>query len=143
MMNRNLVLFSVLLVMLGIGSGFYLLSLLGSLFLIPALISRARPPPTRATPPEKQEARRIIPPTPAQPPAEAAPPQVPGYMASPQPTQQQWYSVALFPTTMFPSLSQLGSQVVPPFQPTTAKQEPRDDLVEVGAMIALLKLAFG
>ncbi|MDG6900821.1 MAG: hypothetical protein JRM80_02520 [Nitrososphaerota archaeon] len=143
MMNRNLVLFSVLLIMLGIGSGFYLLSLLGSLFLLPALISRGRPPPARATPPQKQEARRIIPLTPPQPPAEAAPPQVSGYMASPQPAQYQGYSMALFPTTMFPSLSQMGGKALPPVQPPVVKQDARDDLVEVGAMIALLKLAFG
>jgi hypothetical protein len=54
----------------------------------------------------------------------------------------QSYSSALFPTPLMPSLSlmgmgsvsQLEKEVVP------AKHEGRDDLIEVAAILALLKL---
>ena len=58
------------------------------------------------------------------------------------PTQYQGYSGSLFPGTMFPSLSQIGAP------PTTTSQPPpssqgRDELLEVGAILALLKLLSG
>jgi hypothetical protein len=44
---------------------------------------------------------------------------------------------------MFPSLSLMGTTVQPPKEPVTAKQQERDELIEFGAILALLKLAFG
>jgi hypothetical protein len=53
------------------------------------------------------------------------------------------YGSALFPTSLFPSLS---SYVSPPQkQPEAAANKPaeRDELIEVGAILFLLKLALG
>lgn len=140
-MNKSLVYFSVLMILLGVGSGFYLLSLLGGIALIPALLSPTRPPVRRAPEQPRQEPRRIIPP-PFQPPRPSEPVANPvSYVASPAPSQPT-YPAALFPTAMFPSLSTMGS--TPQAKETApAKQEGRDELVEVGAILALLKLAFG
>jgi hypothetical protein len=53
------------------------------------------------------------------------------------------YGSALFPTSLFPSLS---SYVSPPPKPTEAaanKPAERDELIELGAILFLLKLALG
>jgi len=47
---------------------------------------------------------------------------------------------------MLPSLSTMGNPPMPPtrMEPPMAKhEEPRDELVEVGTILALLKLLFG
>jgi hypothetical protein len=64
-------------------------------------------------------------------------------MAAPAQSTQQGYSGALFPTQMFPSLTQIGTSAQQEMAPATGKQEGRDELVEYGAILALLKLAFG
>jgi hypothetical protein len=55
---------------------------------------------------------------------------------------QQQYS-ALFPMAMFPSLSQMGTTPAPASQPPSGKPESKDELIEVGTLLALLKLVFG
>ena len=58
------------------------------------------------------------------------------------PMQYQGYTGPLFPGPMFPSLSQMGTPptaAVPP--PPTS--EGRDELLEVGAILAALKLLSG
>jgi len=44
---------------------------------------------------------------------------------------------------MFPSLSPMSSSAPAPIEAQQAKQEGRDELVEVGTMLAILKLVFG
>lgn len=139
-MNRNLVYFGVFLVLLGIGFDFYPISFLGLILLIPALLSPSRPPMTRVPEAPKQEPKRIIPAAQPQPPASGAEPK--SYFTPPPPTQTQTYAPALFPMPMFPSLSQMGT-VARPVEPVPQKQGERDELIEVGAMLALMKLALG
>lgn len=64
------------------------------------------------------------------------------------PSQQQTgtfqpYSPALFPNSIFPSLSSYVN--VPPQQAEAAAKKPseRDELIETGAMLALMKLLLG
>ena len=141
--------FAVFLVVIGIGSGFYLLTFFGLLVLIPVLLSPSRPttrpqPPSTQTRPREQP-RRIAPP-PVQPYATATPPEQPAAALSPIPppsAPSTAYSGALFPTSMFPPMSQMGT--IPPQvkEGSPKKPEERDELVEVGTILALLKLAFG
>jgi len=62
--------------------------------------------------------------------------------SSPQ-AQPISYTPALFPSPLLPSLSTMGSTTPPVKAPLEAKREGQDELVEVGAMLALLKLVFG
>ena len=143
-MNRNLVYFSFFLVLIGVGFGFYLLSFLGLLLLIPALLSPSRLPAPRPQQP-RQPPRRIIPQAPQPQPSasmESATPTAYASASVAYSSQQMQPSSALFPTTMFPSLSQMGTSPAEPSQPP-AKNEPKDDLVEVGTILVLLKLVFG
>ena len=122
----------------------YLLSFFGLLMLIPALMAPSRPPPTRGSEPAKQEPWRI---TPKPQPSAATPQPHPTPQAnvvevpSPQPSQYASYSPALFPNSMFPPLSFSGSVLPKPDAP--AKPSERDEVVETGAMLALLRLVFG
>ncbi|MDE1858321.1 MAG: hypothetical protein KGI26_04540 [Thaumarchaeota archaeon] len=142
-MNKNLVIFGAFLIVLGAGVGYYLISLFGLLILIPALIAPSRPIsrlPTSA----KEEPRRIAPKpqpmpaqvqTPASQPAMAAPISQPGPYSS--------YSPALFPNSMFPSLSLSAAVQLQPASAAPAKAAERDELIETGALLALLKLFVG
>lgn len=128
---------------IGVGFGFYLLSILGLLLLIPGLLSSPRPPMTRVPAPPREEPRGIAPlARPQQVPAAPAP--EPKVMDVPPPsTESPTYSQPLFPMPMFPSLSQMGTAAQPPMERMEGKQEGRDELLEVGAILAFLKLAFG
>ena len=149
-MNRSLVYFALFLILISIGFGIYLLTFLGVLLLIPALMSPARPPAPRTPPATAQPPRRIIPPTPVRPAVTAtesqpmastsmyAPTATPTYA----PTQYQGYSGPLFSTPMFPSLSQMGAPAPTTSQPPPTNQG-RDELLEVGAILAVLKLLSG
>ncbi|MDG7008905.1 MAG: hypothetical protein JRN06_11855 [Nitrososphaerota archaeon] len=146
-MNRNLLLFAIFLIVLGAGFNFYPLSLFGLIMLIPALMAPSRPVPRPTGAPTRQEVRRIAPPprpepTPVQP-KPAAVPQA-SVMMSPtqQPSPYTSYSPALFPSAIFPSLS---PSVAAPPQSTVAAQKPaeRDELLETGAVLALVRLIFG
>jgi len=65
-------------------------------------------------------------------------------MAAVQPAMQaQSYTPALFPSPMFPSLAGMGSTPPAAKEAPTPKPDGRDELVEVGTMLALLKLVFG
>jgi len=142
-MNRGLLIFALLLVFLGIGFGLYLLSFFGLLLLIPALLSTPRPSSPPAPTQAKQETRRIAPPAAKQP--ETAP-QTASQMAmaaTPFPVQQQSYSPPLFPTPMFPSLSQTAIQPQPRGVPASEKPATQDELLEAGAILLLLRLISG
>jgi len=142
-LNRNLFVFAILLVILGIGFNIYLLSLFGLLLLIPAVLVTSRPPVRPAPVPPKQEVRRITSPPVQR--AEVIPPTPPprSMMPATLPAQPQTYSPALFPTSMFPSISQVGTQPQPPREAAPAKPSERDELVEAGAILVLLRLLSG
>ncbi|MDA4124368.1 MAG: hypothetical protein OK438_02790 [Thaumarchaeota archaeon] len=147
-MNRNLLVASVFLILVGIAFGFYPVTLIGFFLLFPALLSSPRPGPmkTPTTRPQEQP-RRIMPhPTPvteALPlPAVTAPlPTATPSSSQPIPHSLASYSSALFPNSMFPNLS-----LASPTQSSTAKTEApaaKDELLEVGALLAFLKLVLG
>ncbi len=142
-LKRNLLVFALFLVLLGIGSSFYLLSLFGLLMLIPALLSSSRPPLRPAPPPARQETRRITPP-PLQQPAVAlsqVPPKT--VFVTPTPIQTQTYSPSLFPKSIFPSNVQVGTSPQPVHESAAPKPAERDELLEIGTILALLRLALG
>jgi hypothetical protein len=150
-MNRNLLLFALFLAVLGIGFDFYLLTFFGLLLLIPAALIPSKPP-ARTPQPPKQVARRTGPPQSSQSMAKEQAPQpmsqyVPQSMAAMAPAQYsssyQSYSPALFPNSMFPSLSMSGSATPQPQGEPAKKQPERDQLVEAGAILAILKLMLG
>ncbi|MDG6898575.1 MAG: hypothetical protein JRN24_02440 [Nitrososphaerota archaeon] len=140
-MNKNLVIFGAFLIVLGAGVGYYLISLFGLLILIPAVIAPSRPVsrlPTSA----KEEPKRIAP----------KPQPMPTQVRSPPPTMVESqtppgayvsYSPALFPNSMFPSLSLSAAAEPQPASAATAKTAERDELIETGAMLALLRLLVG
>ena len=146
-MNRTLLLFALFLVVVGVGLGFYLISLFGFLILIPALMAPSKRPPVPVSAPPKREAKRISPlpqpqPTAAPEAVEAKPPP-PMTTPPPRPTDYQSFSPAIFPNSMFSYLS--PSSVAPAAQPAVAakKDTERDELIETGAMLAILKFLLG
>ncbi len=149
-MNRNLLVFSLLLIFLGFGFGLYLLSFFGLVLLIPSLLSPSRPParPVPAPTPQEQRPRRIAPP-PVQQPSVAPEPQPMPEAAKPMspPMQPAYapatYSGALFPTPILPALSRMDTMAMPTKEAAQKKSDDRDELVEVGAVLALLRLALG
>lgn len=149
-MNRNLLVFALLLIFAGFGVGFYLISFFGLLLLIPALLSPTRIPtrPTPTSAPSSSQQRRITP-TPFKQPetavkAPTAAP-TPATMAPPSYEQQAGgYTPALFPTTMFPSLSGMtGTQPPLPKEREHAKPREQDEVLEVGGLLVLLRLLSG
>ena len=142
-LNRNLVFFAAFLILIGVGSGVYLISFLGVLLLIPALLSPSRlPAPRVPTSGQTQPPRRIIPPAPAKHPQS---PQETQPMAAQMeaPMQYQGYAGPLFPAPMFPSLSQMGAPPSATSRPPPPVTQGRDELLEVGAILAALKLLSG
>ncbi len=53
------------------------------------------------------------------------------------------YTGALFPAPLLPALSQMGAASVQPIESEEGKSSDRDELVEVGAVLVLLKLVLG
>ncbi|HKT22043.1 MAG TPA: hypothetical protein VJR06_05470 [Nitrososphaerales archaeon] len=145
-MNRNLLLFSFFLILLGVGFDFYLVSFFGVLLLIPAFMAPSRTAPRPAQTTASPGARRIGPPPKPQVAAQQAQPepQPQSRMMPPaaQPGQSLPYSPALFPTSMFPSLSLSGGTNPQPVDSNAKQPSERDELIETGAMLALLKLLF-
>ena len=142
-MNKNLVIFGAFLIVLGAGFGYYLISLFGLLILIPALMAPSRPVsrlPTSA----KEEPRRIAP-KPQPMPAQVQPPASQPAVAVPisEPSPYVSYSLALFPNSMFPSLSLSATAQPQPASEAPAKAAERDELIETGALLALLRLFVG
>ncbi len=147
-MNRNLLIFSILLIAIGVVSGYYYVSVLGFFLLLPSLISSTRrqgpvpipkrgaPPPRRILPPARTT-ELIAPPEPAKPTATLVP-------ATP-PTPTVNYSPPLFPTVIFPSFNPPTSSVQPQQVAPPQQQQPgqRDELLEIGAIVAIVKLALG
>ena len=60
------------------------------------------------------------------------------------PSATQSFAPPLFPTPMFPYFSPVGgTPMAPKDMSATTQGEGRDELVEAGAVLALLKLVFG
>ena len=98
----------------------------------PSPRSRKVPQPGGSHPPKPQPTSYLQP----------APVKAPAAASSNIPTAMpQGYSPALFPNPMFPSLSMMGSP--PPAPPPEAKPAERDEILEMGAMLALVKLLAG
>ena len=142
-MNRNLVVFSLLVILVGLALGLYILSFFGLLILIPAFASSPRLPTRPAPTQPKQQPRRIMPPAPPQPESTVPPVQTKPMGAAPTATQAQGYSPALFPSSMFPSLAGMGGTPTAAKETPATKPEGRDELIEVGTMLVILKLVFG
>jgi hypothetical protein len=144
-MNRDLFGFAILLILVGIGFGIYLISFVGLLLMIPAFLARPRQK-TGGSP--SQQTRRISPPpvrqaepwvSTAQPKA-ATPAPAPAPADAPATTPT--YGVPLFPTSMFPSLTMTPAPQASQ-EATAEKPTQRDELLEIGAILALLRFAFG
>jgi len=163
-MNRNLLVFSLFIITAGLAFGLCIITFFGLLLLIPALAAPSRPP-ARNAPPKPAQGQpqpwgRVIPrrsppsPPPPQTPSRGtepgAPPAPPmasmvtSYSAPlPSPAQPISYSPALFPSPLIPSMSTMGSSPPPAKVPPESRHDGRDELVEVGAVLAILKIIFG
>ena len=150
-MNRTLVYFSVVLIIIGLLFGIYLIAFVGFLLLLPALLTASRPPAKPTPAPVTQAPRRIIPAPENKPETVPSPGQhmpMPTPMpvgAVPTTSMGQSYSQALFPTPLMPSLSLMGMGSIPQVakEAVPTKPEGREELVEVVAILALLKLISG
>ena len=164
-MNKNLLVFSLFVIVAGLAIGLYVISIFGLLLLITALAAPSRPPgqnaPPRPAQPQPQSGGRVTPrrsPSPPPPPTQSpmsepvVPPSPTSPMASmvtpysapsPSPTQPFSYSPALFPWPMLSSMSTMGSTPQPAKPPQETRHVESDELVELGAMLAILKLVFG
>ena len=151
-LNRDLFGFAILLVLLGIGFGIYTISFIGLLLMIPAFLARSRRKTAGPSVPAKQlPPRRISPP-----PVRQAEPWVstqkqtvvaptPTYAPSHAPsatTQTPTFEVPIFPNSMFPSLSP-ALATVPSQESTGPKPTQQDELLQIGAVLALLRFALG
>ncbi|MDG6900230.1 MAG: hypothetical protein JRM91_04315 [Nitrososphaerota archaeon] len=148
-MNRNLLIFGLFLIIAGIFAGFYLLSVFGFLMVIPALLASSRPSPRPPPEPAREASRRIMQSAQPQPALSREPTAVQASTAAaltpppPSQSQQLSYSPPLFPTVLLPSLSiSIGVPQTPSEQaPKTQTRE--DDVLEMGAVLALARLLLG
>lgn len=152
-MNRSLVGLGFLMVLVGIGVGLYLLAFIGVLILIPGLLAPSRIPSRPVPSPVRQETRRITPPPlPKKPVNNTTESQqkpismVPASVSTMTPsssTTTPVYSPALFPNSIFPPMSQVSNYSQPAPPSNLPKSGERDELLEIGAILAILKIAFG
>lgn len=149
-MNRNLFVLGLLLAVVGFGLGVYVLSLLGILLMVPALLVSPRSPSPRPPPASEQQPwtspRRPKPMPAAMPlqyPVRGPQPQ-PKTSMLPTPSQsQQSFSPALFPSMLLPPFSMPSASLPTPAGEETKVEPARDDLLEAGAIVVLLKLFLG
>jgi len=143
--NRGLLVLSVLLIILGIGSGLYFASLFGFILLFPAILPgrpRSNPIPVKTQP----IPRRIAPP-PQMLKVSSTPPSAPTPAYAPStPLQLQTgaatFAPPLFPTNIFPTLS-LSPPTAEAKTSAPEQKNDRDDLLEFGAILAIIRLALG
>jgi ABC-type antimicrobial peptide transport system permease subunit len=151
-MNRNLLGFGFLIILVGIGSGFYLLSIIGLVIMIPALLAPSKIP-TRPSQSTRSSAstvrpgtRRIIPPPiirQPEPPTSQPQHQLVVQATADSQISTPTFSQALFPNSIFPSLSLISGSVQPPASSIPVKSSERDEVLELGAILAFLRIAFG
>jgi hypothetical protein len=147
-MNRGLLVFAVLLIIIGAAFNVIQALIIGLFLLFPAVLTTPRPRTQRIPSSQAPSTRRIAPRPPPviEPPVMQAPPDlaVPMVAAASQVRQQPTFSPALFPNPIFPTLSKLPAATgVPSKESNERPTEQRDELLEFGALIALLRLAFG
>lgn len=167
-MNRSLLVFSILLILLGLSLGAYIISILGFFLLFPALLStpRTRPPsvPTGSGQQAPEPAPVMEPAAVAETAPEPAPAmgtisdRVPGWGTlstpvaprtvaptpmPPLPPSQPSFSAPLFPTSIFPSTSQQMPTAQALKGTRGESPAPRDEVLELGGLLALMKLIFG
>lgn len=165
-MNRSLLTFSILLILLGIGFGAYYIIIFGVFLLFPALLSTPRPRSKGVPTGSGQQAPEPAPvmETGLEPAPEPAPvmetiperapvwgtvstPVAPRTVAPtsmpPLPPSQPSFSAPLFPTSMFLNASQQMPTVQALKETKREAPESRDEVLELGALLALMKLVFG
>jgi len=157
-LNRGLLLFSILLIIVGLFVGIVTVPLVGVFLLMLSLVipgSKRVPPQRGQAPQQRTQASpmgEVIGGVMGPPPA----PTVPQYMTVPAaaPTQPSGYeqrasagSPALFPTPMFPSLVPSQPAMMPMAEAEKKKEggeekepEARDELFELGAILIALRL---
>ena len=147
-MIRGLLYFSVLLILLGAYGGAYPVSIVGVLLLIPALAAPSRRPSAekKPPPPPLQQYRRVIPrtapvPMDSQAAVSATPHAEPPALAPFE--HQETYTGALFPTSIFPTLSLSPVSQQAAEDPRKAVQGQKDEVLEVGTIVAIMKLILG
>ena len=153
-MNAGLVVFSLFLLILGVASGYYPVAVLGGLLFIGALASPSKqraPGPQQAPqpqPPRPQPIRRQV----AHPSGQISmetPAAMPGTAPVPAASLPSSYYTsrpnivngALFPTPMIPSMNPIVP--TPPLageKPVEEKPGGRDEVVELAAIVALVRL---
>jgi hypothetical protein len=144
-MNRGLLIFAILLILTGAFLNEYFISIFGFFLLFPAILSSRRPRQSRPPVSKEPQSRRVIPKPPPvyepQPPVQTPvlTPPPPAQVKQPQPT----YSAALFPNVMFPSLSTALPSIQRPKESAEQSSTQRDELLEVGALLTLLRLVLG
>ena len=160
-MNRGLLVFAILVIFVGLLIGIYYIPLFGIFLLLVALVTPASGRPTTRPTQPAPEAERPAGPTrttPAMPTTEPstvptnysqvtpAGPLAMAQAASGYEQRSSMGSPALFPTTMFPSFTQTQPTVAQTFEEKLEekreerKRESRDELLELVALLAFLRL---
>jgi hypothetical protein len=151
-MNRGLLVFSILLILLGFGLDAYLIAFFGFFLLFPALLTSPRPRPQRPPTSSGQQAPEPAPAmetTPEPAPswgtvsAPVAPPTVAAASIPPSPISQPSFSAPLFPTSIFPIASQQMPTTQALKETKSGSPGSRDEVLELGAILTLMKLIFG
>lgn len=145
-MNKGLFGLSVLMIIFGAVSGFYIVSLFGVLLLIPSVASGgARRPPPTVPAGSAPTGQRISPPPVARLSANRPPAaKMDVSMVAVEAVTVQSYSQPLFPGMVFPSIGLITPAL--PAAPTPApapQQGGREDLVDALGILVLLKLLSG
>jgi hypothetical protein len=146
-MNRGLLAFAVFLIVIGASFNVIQALIIGLFLLFPAVLTTPKPRSQRIPSSQVPSPRRIAPRPPPviEKPVVEAPPDValPMVTAASQVRQQPTFSPALFPNPIFPTLSKIPLSTVAPREAEKQPTEQREELLEFGALIALLRLAFG
>jgi len=155
-MNRSLLVFSILLILMGIGLGQDFIAVFGFFLLLPALFSTPRPRPQGTPTGSGQQAPE---PAPGPAPVMETAPEPASFLETasrsvaqqtvaptsmpPPPPSQPSFSAPLFPTCIFPGASQQIQTAQAPEDARTKGPDSKDDVLELGALLALVKLVFG
>ncbi|HXW36656.1 MAG TPA: hypothetical protein VEJ36_01955 [Nitrososphaerales archaeon] len=149
-MNKSLLLFSIIIILAGLAFGVSLLILLGAILLVPALVSRPKPPTQSQTKPAPSRAPKPVPQAAAS--SQVAQPwqsQVPATQNLPSldmivsRESQAGYGVnaALFPLPMFPTMGQGSTMPAASNEKKPEGARDRDELLELVLIMALLRTA--
>jgi hypothetical protein len=161
-LNKSLLAFAIVLIVGGVIIGISLLILLGVFLLIPGLLTTPKtqskipvskkeppPPPRRISPPSAPQAPaapaapapEYLQSSPAQPPATA--PMTSYDFSKVSASSTQGFTPALFPAAIFPPMSGQTNYRTPQVEPRERQQNQNDELLELGLLIAVLRLTSG